>query len=434
MTNTREIASKILQHIYLHNDFEKACEKNQNFNSLEQRDRSFVRLIVLESLRRNRQLDFIIKLFLKKPIDKNKIFLEFLLRISVCQILFLKVSEYAVVNSAVEISKKFNLQGLINAILRNVCRQKKELLSKIYDISNIPNWLEKNLSKSYGINELKKISKIITQEPELDIKIKNKYIKSKDWETILDGKFIDTDIIRVKNKGRINNLPFFKDGLWWVQGISSSLPVKCLKSLYGSNKLNSKMILEIGAAPGGKTAQLLDYGFKTKSIDISAIRTDKLKENLNRLNYNTDLKCLDFLDYSDEIIYDAVLLDAPCTASGLMQKKPEILIKNKTEDLESLIKKQRKLLEKSSRHLKNGGYLVYCVCSIFSKEGREQIENFLKKYKNFSLVTPDNEIQKYGKLLNNSMLLITPKQNYFTENIVGTIDGFFIAILKKEYE
>ncbi len=130
MTNTREIASKILQYIYLHNDFEKACEKNKNFNSLEQRDRSFVRLIVLESLRRNRQLDFIIKFFLKKPIDKNKIFLEFLLRISVCQILFLKVSEYAVVNSAVEISKKFNLQGLINGILRNVCRQKKNCCQK----------------------------------------------------------------------------------------------------------------------------------------------------------------------------------------------------------------------------------------------------------------------------------------------------------------
>lgn len=434
MTNTREIASKILQHIYLHNDFEKACEKNKNFNSLEQRDRSFVRLIVLESLRRNKQLDFIIKFFLKKPIDKNKIFLEFLLRISVCQILFLKVSEYAVVNSAVEISKKFNLQGLINAILRNVCRQKKELLSKIDDISNIPNWLEKNLSNSYGINEVKKISKIITQEPELDIKIKNKYIESKNWETILDGKFIDNDIIRVKNKGRINKLPFFNDGLWWVQGISSALPVKCLEALFQSNDLNSKVILEIGASPGGKTAQLLDYGFKTKSIDISVVRTDKLKENLNRLNYNTDLKCVDFLDYSDDKVYDAVLLDAPCTASGLMQKKPEILIKNKTEDLESLIKKQRKLLEKCTKYLKNGGYLVYCVCSIFSKEGKEQIENFLKRNKNFSLLAPAEDIQKYGKLLNNNMLLITPRQNYFTQSLVGTIDGFFIAILKKEYE
>ena len=434
MTNTREIASKILQHIYLHNDFEKACEKNKSFNSLEQRDRSFVRLIVLESLRRNKQLDFIIKFFLKKPIDKNKIFLEFLLRISVCQILFLKVSEYAVVNSAVEISKKFNLQGLINAILRNVCRKKKELLVKINDISNIPNWLEKNLSTSYGINEVKKISKIITQEAELDIKIKNKYIESKNWETILNGKFIEPDIIRVKNKGRINKLPFFEDGLWWVQSISSSLPVKCLEALFRSNNLNSRIILEIGAAPGGKTAQLIDYGFKTKSIDISVVRTDKLKENLNRLNYNTDLKCLDFLDYSDDKVYDAVLLDAPCTASGLMQRKPEILLKNKTEELESLIKKQRKLLEKSNRHLKSGGYLVYCVCSIFSKEGKEQIESFLKKNKNFSLVAPADDIQKYGKLLNNKMLLITPKQNYFTESLVGTIDGFFIAILKKEYE
>jgi 16S rRNA (cytosine967-C5)-methyltransferase len=143
---------------------------------------------------------------------------------------------------------------------------------------------------------------------------------------------------------------------------------------------------------------------------------------------------LDFLDYSDDKVYDAVLLDAPCTASGLMQRKPEILLKNKTEELESLIKKQRKLLEKSNRHLKSGGYLVYCVCSIFSKEGKEQIESFLKKNKNFSLVAPADDIQKYGKLLNNKMLLITPKQNYFTESLVGTIDGFFIAILKKEYE
>ena len=432
MINTREIASEILHRIYKKQHLDKICENELNFNKLDQRDKNFIRLTILETLRRNIQIDSIIKRFLTKPLGYKKIQIQNLLRISICQILFLKVSEYAVVNTTVEIAKKYKLHKLVNAILRNVCRQKKQLLDDFGNLSNLPSWILKDLKKNLTPTEIKQISKVIVEEPELNLKIKKSFIKSKNWEAIMDGKFIESDILLTKNNGKINKLPFFDKGIWWVQGLSSCLPVKCLDNLFPTSQRKDKKILEVCAAPGGKTAQLADYGFQSISLDSSEYRINLLKTNLDRLDYKPEIICTDFLNYNSDQKFDAILLDAPCSASGLIQKKPEILIINKQKNLKKLVVEQNRLLEYSKRFVKKGGYIIYCVCSINNCEGFEQINNFLKANKNFSSVNHVDSIKKYGKILSDNMLQIYPKRFKFSDNINGYLDGFFISILKKE--
>ena len=432
MTNTREIASEILQRIYKKQHLDKICDNEPNFKKLDQRDKNFVRLTILETLRRNIQIDSIIKRFLTKPLEYKRIKIQNLLRISICQILFLKVSEYAVVNTTVEIAKKYKFHKLVNAILRNVCRQKKQLFNEFGNLSNLPSWILKDLKKNLSPTEIKQISKVIIEEPELNLKIKKSYVKFKNWEVVMDGKFIESDILLTKNNGKINNLPFFNEGLWWVQGLSSSLPVKCLDNLFPISQRKERKILEVCAAPGGKTAQLVDYGFQSISLDISEYRINQLKTNLDRLDYKPEIICTDFLNYNPDQKFDAILLDAPCSASGLIQKKPEILVINKQTDLKKLMVEQNRLLEYSKEFVKKGGYIIYCVCSINNCEGYEQINKFLKANKNFSSVNHVDSIKKYGRILSDNMLQIYPKRFKFSDNINGYLDGFFISILKKK--
>ena len=178
------------------------------------------------------------------------------------------------------------------------------------------------------------------QEPHIDIKIKEEYLKKRNWEQILNGKFIANDIVRTENIGLIEDKPFYKEGCWWVQGLSATLPVKIITKIYKDNNKKDVSVLEVGAAPGGKTFQLIEKGFRTTSIEISNRRTKRLKENLNRLKYKTKILCRNFLDINLNEKYDCVLIDAPCSASGLIQKKPEILIKNKEINIIELAKKQ----------------------------------------------------------------------------------------------
>lgn len=432
MTNTREIASEILQRIYKNQHLDKICDNEPNFNKLDQRDKNFVRLTILETLRRNIQIDSVIKRFLTKPLEYKKVKIQNLLRISVCQILFLKVSEYAVVNTSVEIAKKYKFHKLVNAVLRNVCRQKKQLINDFSNLSNLPGWILEDLKKNLTLIEINQISKVIVKEPELNLKIKKSYVESKNWESIMNGKFIESDVLLSKNHGKINEFPFFDSGLWWVQGLSSCLPVKCLENLFPVSKRKEKKILEVCAAPGGKTAQLIDCGFQSVSLDISEYRINQLKTNLDRLGYKPEIICTDFLNYDCDQEFDAILLDAPCSASGLIQKKPEILITNKQTDLKKLKVEQGRLLEHSKKFIKKGGYIIYCVCSINNCEGYEQIKKFLKTNKNFSAVDHIDSIKKYGKTVFENMLQIYPRQFKFSDNIDGYLDGFFISILKKE--
>ena len=265
-------------------------------------------------------------------------------------------------------------------------------------------------------------------EPPVDIKIKKKIFKRFNWEKILGGKNIFQETIRINHKGDISKLPFYNEGHWWIQGLAATFPVILINDIFKDHKKNEISVLDVGASPGGKSFQLIEAGFKLKSIEISNVRIRKLLKNLNRLKYETKIINGDFITNEIDEKFDCILIDAPCSASGLIQKKPEMLVIQK--NINDLRIRQKLMLQKASKLLKNGGYLIYCVCSIIYSEGEEQIQKFLQNFKNFSLINCFSSIESFG-IVNNDLpyFFITP--DYMTEN--GGIDGFFIACLRKNY-
>ncbi len=428
MFNTREIATQILTDIYLKFEFfETAVLLSKNFSRLNQRDKAFVRYLVLNTLRRNGQVDKVLNDYVKIPIKKKNFYILNLLRLSICQILFLDIKDYSIVNTAVEISKNYKVDKFVNGLLRNICRNKYKILETLDHTTNIPNWIKNDIIQNLGKETLEKISKRVINEPSLNIKIKANCLKEKNWEKLLNGKFILDDLLKTQNDGLIENKPYFNEGDWWVQNISSTLPVKFISRIFNNVDKSKISVLDVGAAPGGKTFQLIEENFNVKSLEISQRRIRRLKKNLQRLKFETEIICEDFLNYECSDLFDCILIDAPCSASGLMQKKPEILIRDKEKNIKTLIDKQQRMLEKSEQFLKIGGYIVYCVCSIHSSEGSNQIETFLRKNKNFKIVEFNNIVSNFGKYLKKGMLTITPDD--FGCN--AEADGFFISILKR---
>ena len=426
MTDSREIASLILSNVYQGKKLDWALNTSKSLAKLDPRDRSFVSLLVLTALRRHGQIDKIISKFIKKPLKSGSQVI-YILKIALAQIIFMDTPDYSAVNTAVEISKKYNLDKLVNGVLRSVLREKNTINVNSTE-ENIPNWLRKTIMNHLGEDTLSSISKQIVKEPPIDIKVKKKIFQKFNWEEVLGGKNIFRETIRINHKGDISKLPFYSEGHWWIQGLAATLPVILINEIYKDQKKNEISILDVGAAPGGKSFQLIESGFKVKSIEISNVRIKKLLKNLNRLKYETEIINGDFITHKIDEKFDCILIDAPCSASGLIQKKPEMLVIKK--NITDLKIKQKLMLERASKLLKDGGYLIYCVCSIIFSEGEGQIKTFLQNFKNFSLINCFSSIKSFG-IVNNSppCFLITP--DFVKEN--GGIDGFFIACLKKNY-
>ena len=186
MSNTREIATQILTDIYLKFEFfETAVLLSKNFSRLNQRDKAFVKYLVLNTLRRNGQVDKVINDYVKIPIKKKNFYILNLLRLSVCQILFLDIKDYSIVNTAVEISKNYKVDKFVNGLLRNVCRNKYKILQNLDHKINIPRWIKNDIIQNLGKKTLEKISKRVINEPNLNIKIKANCLKEKNWEKFL---------------------------------------------------------------------------------------------------------------------------------------------------------------------------------------------------------------------------------------------------------
>ena len=174
----------------------------------------------------------------------------------------------------------------------------------------------------------------------------------------LKGKNIFSNILRIKHTGSIENIPRFQNGDWWIQSISASIPCIIIEKIFNLERKKID-ILEIGSAPGGKTIQLCNAGFQVTAIEKSQERTCKLRENLKRMKFRPKILNMDILKNNIKKLYDCALIDAPCSASGIIQKKPEILIQEK--NIHSLLKAQQKIIEKTSKLIKKNGIMIYVV-------------------------------------------------------------------------
>jgi 16S rRNA (cytosine967-C5)-methyltransferase len=346
------------------------------YSGLEGRDRGFARLIAATVLRRLGSLDAVLSRFLERPIPVTQPRPRSVLLAGAAQILFIGTPVHAAINLAVEQcrrdEKAERFDKLTNAVLRRVANQGPEILATLDTPRiDIPDWLWTRWSSAYGEETAGRIAAASLVEAPLDLTAK---ADSAVWTEKLGGTLLPTGTIRLMEaSGRIDELPGYKEGAWWVQDAAAALPARLLGSVAGLE------IADLCAAPGGKTAELAAAGACVTAIDQSAERLTRLSQNLERLGLAEHVRVVaaDVLDYEPEHLFDAVLLDAPCLATGTIRRHPDLLHLKRASDLERIVALQGKLLARAARWVKPGGRLVYCVCSIEPEEGEQIVTAFL---------------------------------------------------------
>ena len=419
--HTRYIIHEILKILRTHPvDFDEVFLEKIEYQSFKTSDRKMIHNVVLSAMRYHLHVNEVIKKFSKK-LDKSSNS-YYLLLSAITQLLILNFKDFAVINSTVELAKDKRINApdkFINAILRNICRHKSELLKINYNFSRLPSWFTKRVS-SWNTKQKDRFIKTIREEPDLHIVFKNK----KDINKITSKKIQTSDYsIAIKKSISINSIEGFKEGLWWIQDFAVMMPLYLMKDIKNKN------VADICAAPGGKTFQLLSYGAKVKAIEKNNKRAELMKENLRRLKLNCEIEVKDLQKINDKQKYDLIVLDAPCSSIGTIRRHPEIFFRKQIPDLNKITHIQAQLLEKSKSLLKKNGILIYMVCSFFHEEGKIQIKKFLKNNKNFSLKKiSSGEIGYMQHFIDkNGYYYVIPSK---LENNV-LIDGFFTAKLKR---
>ena len=372
-------------------------------------------------------IDYQISLLVKKR--PSKVLLN-ILRIATLEILIENIPPHASVDNAVKLAKikmkdKYSV-AFINAVLRSFS---KKDLSKI-NPSNFDHNLENKTElvdyciKIYGREIQKKIWKAFRNEPITDVTVKNES-ELKKWEKLLGGKRIgNSNTLRLQKIGKVSEMPGYKEGAWWVQNFSASLPVLLL------GNIENLQVIDCCAAPGGKTMQLVSGGARTTSIDRSKRRVETLKQNLERTKLNSKIIISDILDFTPETPYDVVLLDAPCSSTGTLRKNPEIEYLDPISRIKTFSEVQKRLLNHVSNWVKPGGNLVFSTCSISPEEGERIISVFLGSNKNYSVEKLNHNDLGLKQSLTDCLGGIRLSPNYLID--IGGVDGFYIAILKKQ--
>ena len=351
--------------------FDEAMAIHDGFRRLPTRDKGFARLIAATTLRRLGQIDVLIDNCLEKPLPKAGEAVRDILRMATAEMLFLGVAPHASVNSAVtlvESRKLIKFKGLTNAVLRRLSREGKTMLAQIPEVRNVPEWMLEGWAEGFGTEAAERIAVASLREPTLDISAKN---NPEEWAKKLGATLLPTGSLRRAFDGLITAMPGFTEGAWWVQDAAAAIPAQLLGDIAG------KRVLELCAAPGGKTAQLIVAGAKVTAIDRSEPRLGRLQRNLARLGLEAETLVADATTWRPSEPFDAVLLDPPCTSTGTIRRHPDILHSKVSEDLPKLAALQGRLLASAIEMVKPGGRIVFCTCSLQPEEGERRIKAFL---------------------------------------------------------
>ena len=400
-------------------DFDRALLMKLSGTNIIISDKKLIYNVVLNSLRYYFHIDQIINKLTKK-IKKNSDD-YFLLLSAITQIVFLDFKDFAVVDCTVELSKlnkNKSKKNFINAVLRNVVNKKKILKKNRTSYNNLPKWF---LDKTQNLSSIEKNKFVnsILEEPDLHIVFK----KSKKIPISINGIKTTENSIVVKNYTNITKIPEYENGNWWVQDLSAMLPIYLAKISSGIDAI------DLCAAPGGKTFQLLDKGANMTVYEKKSYRADIMKENLKRLKIKCNIKTKNSLELKSNQKFDLVVLDAPCSSVGTIRRNPEIFYRINPPNFKNILNLQNELLKISKKILRVKGMLIYIVCSFLKEEGEKQINKFLIENKNFSIIKySDKQHAFLNKLITNKGFFYTiPKR---LENGV-LIDGFFAAKLIK---
>jgi len=358
-----------------------ASSSNPAFAKLEFRDRAFARAIAATALRRLGQIQDLLNRFLKTPLPAKAFEAHFILVAGAAQLAFMEVAPHAAIGLAVEQTKSSHpcrpYSGLVNAVLRKINSNAAAIVDQ-QDAAeiNTPPWLFTRWTKHYGIEIARKIAAVHLEEPSLDLSVKG---DPQFWASRLSGTVLPWGTVRLSAKGRIEDIDGYAEGAWWVQDAGAALPALLLGDVRG------KRIADLCAAPGGKTAELAARGADVTAVDISGTRLRRLQENLDRLKLSTKIVHADAAEWNATEPFDAVLLDAPCSATGTIRRNPDIPYLKTQADIDALSAVQTRLLGHAVNLLKPGGQLVYSTCSLEPEECEAQVERLLSSRQDISL-------------------------------------------------
>ena len=346
-----------------------AIDDNSAIHELAGRDRAFARLLVATVLRRLGQIDALIADCLSMPLASRAATVHDILRLGIAQLLFLRTPPHAAVATSVDLAHNrgyLSHKGLVNAVLRRLSVEGAARIDQ-QDVArlNTPDWLWQSWRRAYGEPTARAIATSHLKEAPLDLTLRN---DAEAWSAKLQGILLPTGTLRRAAGGSLVTLPGYAEGAWWVQDAAAALPARLFGFLGGHE------VVDLCAAPGGKTAQLAAAGARVTAIDRSARRLERLVANLQRLGLPIEAVAADALTWRPPRPVDAVLLDAPCTTTGAIRRHPDVPHLKLPEDVARLSVVQDNLLRAAIDMLRPGGILVYCTCSLEPAEGPQRIE------------------------------------------------------------
>jgi 16S rRNA (cytosine967-C5)-methyltransferase len=402
-----------------------AIDENPSMHQLSGRDRAFARLLVATALRRLGQIDAVIALCLKTPLAPRAALVHDILRLGVAQLLFLRTPAHAAVATSVDLAHGrgfISHKGLVNAVLRRLSVDGAGHVGA-QDAArlNTPDWLWRSWSCSYGEETARAIATAHLKEAPLDLTLRG---DAEGWCGKLQGKLLPTGTLRRPAGGSVAALPGYSEGAWWVQDAAAALPARLFGDLAG------REVVDLCAAPGGKSAQLATAGARVTAVDRSTRRLERLLANFSRLALPVEAVTADALTWRPPRPVDAVLLDAPCTTTGAIRRHPDVPHLKLPQDVSRLSLVQENLLEAAVDMLLPGGTLVYCTCSLEPEEGRHRIEALLRS--GAPIARRGIEADEIGA----DPEWITPEGDlrtlpcHFAEH--DGVDGFFCARLVKQ--
>lgn len=383
-------------------------------------DRAFARAVAMAALRRLGEIDQVLDRRLKKRPPEAVLTL---LRVSLAQTLVLNTPAFAAVSTAVKLAerdaKTRPYKALINAVLRGIEREGPGLTTAA---ANLPDWIAARWRAQYGEAALIGMALAAREEPPTDLTLKAGVEAAVVAEDIA-GEVLPGGSVRTGRRGDIATWPGFEAGRWWVQDAAAAVPARLLTARPGETAL------DLCAAPGGKTLQLAATGAIVTALDRSEGRLQRLRENLQRTGLDAEIVITPVEDWTDPRAFDAVLLDAPCSATGTYRRNPEVLRATRPADIAKLADVQHRLLDAAAERVRPGGRLVYCVCSLEREEGETQVIAFLRRNPAFRTApaSPASVGAPAEALTPEGWLRILPSM--WAER--GGLDGFFAARMER---
>ncbi|MTJ05071.1 MAG: methyltransferase domain-containing protein [Sediminimonas qiaohouensis] len=382
---------------------------------LDPADRARAQRLALDTLRGLERADRLLARHLRKapPLHVRNVLR--LSTVEICQ----GGDAHGVVNDAVSIvaadKRRAPMKGMVNAVLRKIAAEGPGAWGKLR-VPRLPKWLRAPLSDAYGAPIVAAMEAAHFAGAPLDITARDDPAAV---AQMLGGTLLPTGTVRLPQGGQVSGLPGFNDGQWWVQDAAAAMPARVLAAQRG------EAVLDMCAAPGGKTMQLAAAGADVTALDISPARMERVRENLARTGLTATTVVDDALTHEGR--YNAILLDAPCSATGTIRRHPDLPHAQDGSNYGALMELQARMIDHALGLLGPGGRLIYCTCSLLPDEGECQVEEALARHPGLATDTAALNLPGIAPewITPEGGLRLRP--DYWAD--LGGMDGFYIAAL-----